>query len=203
MKRYKWLKRNLSEAQNGFFFLLYLPFSLAFYASITPWSLILTSNKATLRTPVMQSCKAGLLGQLGSGNPPMVQSSVSGTPHPPPKQLLEHILCPTLPWARMAAFLFQHIANQHNLGSLAAAATQREPPALRSPRAAAEGTRTCSALSTGRASLVPGARDFSCGTDMKAVTSCGLPRAKLIPGFQCRSKADGCFSTNEVIPLPF
>lgn len=47
-------------------------FYLCFMQAHLPWSHILTSNKATWHTPAMQSCKAGLAGQLGSGNPPVV-----------------------------------------------------------------------------------------------------------------------------------
>lgn len=177
-----------------FFFLkLYLPFSLAFYASITPWSQILTNNKATLHTPVMQSFKAGLQGQLGSGNPPMVQSSVSGTPHPPPKQPLEHTLCPTLPgWQPSFSNTLQTSTTSAALQLLL---HKGSPQPSEAQGLLCSEHRPCQPSTWGQR--------FQLRYRHEGSHILWSSKAKLIPGFQGRSKAAGCFSTNEVIPLPF
>lgn len=184
MKRYKWLKRNLSEAQNGFFF---FNFIYLFHLRFMQASLLGASSWPAIKLLyTLQWCKALKLAYRASWG--------QGTP----------------PWCK-AVYLVLPILPQNNPWSIPCAPpchdgslpfpTHCKPAQLRQPCSCCytkgapnpQKPKGCSALSTGRASPVPGARDFSCGTDMKAVTSCGLQKLNWSQASRADQRLPGVF----------
>lgn len=195
MKRYKWLKRNLSEAQNGFFF--FFNFIYLFHLRFMQASLLGASSWPAIKLLyTLQWCKALKLAyraSWGQGTPPMVQSSVSGTPHPPPKQPLEHTLCPTLPgWQPSFSNTLQTSTTSAALQLLL---HKGSPQPSEAQGLLCSEHRPCQPSTWGQR--------FQLRYRHEGSHILWSSKAKLISGFQGRSKAAGCFSTNEVIPLPF
>lgn len=197
MKRYKWLKRNLSEAQNGFFF--FFNFIYLFHLRFMQASLLGASSWPAIKLLyTLQWCKALKLAYRASWG--------QGTP----------------PWCK-AVYLVLPILPQNNPWSIPCAPPCHEPWWQPSFSNTLQTSTTSAALQLllHKGSPQPsGAQGLLCSEHRPCQPSTWGQRfqlryrhegshilwsskAKLISGFQGRSKAAGCFSTNEVIPLPF